>query len=117
MEVCGIAVGRGAEQRKAGRLDDARWTAASLLAFANALERRDPKEPAFHVVLSEAFEQEAKNAWKVEDFTTIETATRNALIAASTTLHLDPRNADARMKVANLQAKIVGLAAGRPLTQ
>ncbi len=92
MQVCGIAVGRAAEQRKAGRLDDARWTAASLFAFGKVLARRDPNEAAFHVVLSEAFEQEAKNAWKVKDFPTIEAATRNALVAAWTALHLDPRN-------------------------
>ena len=109
VQVCGIAVGRGAEQRKAGRLDDARWTAASLSAFAKMLARRDPNEAAFHLVLSEAFEQEAKNAWKVKDFPTIEAATRNALGAACTALHLDPRNADARIKVAGLQDKLIGL--------
>ena len=114
MQVCGIAVGRAAEQRKAGRLDDARWTAASLFAFGKMLARRDPNEAAFHVVLCEAFEQEAKNAWKVKDFPTIEAATRNALVAASTALRLDPRNTAAQMKVAGLQDKIVGLASRRP---
>ena len=64
LQVCGIAIGRAAEQRKAGRLDDARWTAASLFAFGKLLVRRDPNEASFHVVLSEAFDQEAKNAWK-----------------------------------------------------
>ncbi len=117
MQVCGIAVDRAFEQRKAGRLDDARWTAASLLAFGKMLARRDPNEAAFHVVLSEAFEQEAKNAWKVNDFPTIEAATRNALVAASTALHLDPRNTAARMKVAGLQDKIVGLASGQAPAQ
>ena len=42
---------RGAEQRKAGRLDDARQTAACLSAFAKTLVRRDPDEAAFHLVL------------------------------------------------------------------
>jgi len=109
VQVCGIAYGRAYEQRKAGRLDDARWTAASLFAFGQVLARRDPNEAAFHVVLSEAFEQKAKNAWKVKDFPTIEAATRNALVAAWTAIHLDPRNTYARMKVAGLQDKIVGL--------
>ena len=97
-QVCGIALGRAAEQRKAGRLDDARWTAASLFAFGKMLARRDPNEAVFHVVLCEAFEQEAKNAWKVEDFPTIEAATRNALVAACTALRLDPRNTMARIR-------------------
>jgi eukaryotic-like serine/threonine-protein kinase len=110
MQVCSIACGRGAEQRKAGRLDDARQTAACLSAFGKMLARRDPSEAAFHVVLCEAFEQEAKNAWKVEDFPTIEAATRNALAAAGTALHLDPQNALARVKVASLKEKFFGLA-------
>ena len=92
VQVCAIAVGRAAEQRKAGRLDDARWTAASLLAFGKVLARRDPNEALFHLVLCDAFEQEAKNAWKVNDFPTIEAATRNALVAACTAIRLDPRN-------------------------
>ena len=117
MQVCGIAVGRGAEQRKAGRLDDARWTAASLFAFGKVLARRDPSEAAFHVVLSEAFDQEAKNAWKVKDFPTIEAATRNALVAAWTAIRLDPRNTAARIKVAGLQDKMVGLTSRRPPPQ
>jgi hypothetical protein len=117
MQVCGIAVGRAAEQRKAGRLDDARWTAASLFAFGKMLARRDPNEAMFHVVLSEAFDQEAKNAWKVNDVPTIEAATRNALVAAWTAIRLDPRNIRARIKVAGLQDKMVGLTSQRPPPQ
>ena len=44
-----------------------------------------------------AFEQEAKNAWKVKDYATIEDALRKALGEACTALRLDPRNADARL--------------------
>ena len=91
--VAGIAACRGAEQRKAGRLDDARQTAACLSAFAKTLARRDPNEAAFHLVLCEAFVQESKNAWKVKDYTAIEDALRKALGEACTALRLDPRNA------------------------
>ena len=100
----------GAEQRKAGRLDDARQTAACLSAFAKKLVRRDPDNAAFHLVLCIAFEQESKNAWKVEDFATIEDAMRKALGEASTALRLDPRNARRAPAVAGLQDKLVGLA-------
>jgi len=79
-----------------------------------ALARRDPNETEFHVVLSDAFEQEAINAWKVKDFPTIEAATRNALVAAWTAIHLDPRNRFARIKVAGLQDKMAGLTSQRP---
>ncbi len=94
-----------------------RWTAASLLALGKVLVRRDPNEALFHLVLCDAFEQEAKNAWKVNDFPTIEAATRNALVAACTAMRLDPRNTYARMKVAGLQDKIVGLNSQRPQPQ
>jgi hypothetical protein len=117
LQVCGIAVGRAYEQRTAGRLDDARWTVASLFAFGKVLARRDPNEAAFHVVLSEAFDQEAKIAWKVNDLAAIEAATRNALVEASTALHLDPGSTAARMKVSGLQDKLVGLAVRRPPPQ
>ena len=72
---------------------------------------------AFHVVLSEAFDQEAKIAWKVNDLAAIEAATRNALVEASTALHLDPGSTAARMKVSGLQDKLVGLAVRRPPPQ
>jgi hypothetical protein len=116
-QVCGIAVVGAAKQRKAGRIDDARWTTASLHAFGTVLARRDPKQAVFYLVLSEAFDQEAKNAWKSEDVRTIEAATRNALLAAWTALYLDPKNAFARLKVAGLQDKIVGLTSRRPPPQ
>ncbi len=114
LQVAGIAADRAAEQRKAGRLDDARQTAACLSAFAKMLARRDPNEAAFHLVLCEAFEQESKNAWKVEDYPTIEDGDCGRHWAKpATALRLDPRNADARLMVAGLQDKLVGLAAGR----
>ncbi len=112
--VAAIAASRGAEQRKAGRLDDARQTAACLSAFAKTLARRDPDEAAFHLLLCVAFEQESKNARKVEDYATIEDALSNALGEACTALRLAPRNAGARLAVAGLQDKLVGLASERP---
>jgi tetratricopeptide (TPR) repeat protein len=105
---------RGTEQRQAGRLDDARRTAAGLSAFAKALVRRDPNEPAFHLALSAAFQQESKNAWQIPDYATIEDALRNALGEACTALRLDPRNTEARLTVAGLQDKMVRLVSERP---
>jgi hypothetical protein len=112
--VAGIAASRGYEQRKAGRLDDARQTAACLSAFAKTLVRRDPNEAAFHLVLSAAFVQESKNAWQVKDHARIEDGLRKALGEACTALRLDPRNSDARLDVATLQDKLVGLVSERP---
>jgi serine/threonine protein kinase/tetratricopeptide (TPR) repeat protein len=114
IQVATIAYSRGKEQRTAGRLDDARQTAACLSAFAQTLARRDPDEAAFHVLLCMALEQEAKNAWEVKDYATIEAAQRKALAEASAALRLDPRNAGARLRVAGLQDRLFGLASVRP---
>jgi tetratricopeptide (TPR) repeat protein len=112
--VGGIAANRCAEQRNSDHLNEARQTAACLSAFARMLARRDPNEAAFHLLLSMAFTQESKNAWKkVPDFTVIEDALRKALGEARTALRLDPRNAEARFDVAVLQDKLVGLPSGR----
>ena len=76
--------------------------------------RRDPNEAAFHLVLCAAFAQESKNAWKIEDYATIEDALRKALGEACAALRLDPRNADARLEVAILQDKLVTLVSEPP---
>ena len=113
-QVCGFAVGRGWEQRKAGRLAEARRTAACLSAFAKLMVKRDPKQAVYHLLLCQAFEQESKNAWKVPDYTAIEAALRKALGEASIALRLDPGNADARMMASGLQDKLISLATQRP---
>jgi tetratricopeptide (TPR) repeat protein len=114
LRVAVIAASRGTEQRKAGLLDDARRTTACFSAFAQRLARRDPNEAAFHLVLSDAFVEESKNAWKVEDYTAIREALRKALSEARTALSLDPRNIEARMKVAHVQDKLLGLPSEPP---
>ena len=111
-----IGVRRAAEQRRAGRLDDARRTTASLSAFAAKLARRDPDEAVFHLVLGIAFEQESKNAWKVEDYATIEERLRKALGAARTALRLEPLNREARILVSSFQDKLAGLVPKPPST-
>jgi eukaryotic-like serine/threonine-protein kinase len=115
--VAGIAASRGAEQRKAGRLDDARHTAACLSAFAKTLIRRDPNEALFHLVLSAAFVQDSKNARRIPDHATIEDGLRKALSEARTALRLDPQNADARIEVAILQDKLVALVSEPPASR
>jgi hypothetical protein len=117
LRVASIAAVRGSEQRKAGRLDDARRTVACLSAIARKLERRNPAEPEYHVILSEAFSQESKNAWRVEDYPAIEETLRRALGEARTALRLDPQNVPARIKVASLQDKLVGLSSEQPSTR
>jgi hypothetical protein len=112
-EMAGIGVHRGEDQREAGRLVDARQTAAWLSAFGKTLARRYPDEAAFHLILSLASEQEAENARKVEDYATIEAALSQALCEGCTALRLDPRNTYTRLRIADLQDKLFGLASRR----
>ena len=123
------AMEKGWTQRQAGRLSDARRTAACLSAFANKLTRREPFVAKFHVMLCEAFEQESKLAWetykqeskkapkRVGDFPAIEDTTRKALAAARAALRLEPGNTWARIKLAGLEDKLAGLASERPSAQ
>jgi hypothetical protein len=112
--VAGIGSRLCGEQRKAGRLDDARLTSACLSAFARKLMHRNPADACFHLIRSEAFEQEVKNAWKVDDFPAIDEGLRKALSEACIALRLDPRNETARIWVSGIQDKLVKLASERP---
>jgi serine/threonine protein kinase len=112
-----VAFLRSWKQRNSGDLAAARRTTASQFAFAMLMAKRDPNEAFYHLLLSQAFEQESKNAWKVHDFKTIEGSLRKSLAEASIALRLDPEKGDARMRVAGLQDKIIRLAAERPLPQ
>jgi hypothetical protein len=104
-----IAARCSAEQRDAGRFDEARQTAARMSAFANKLLQRDPHEAKFHLLLCLALGQEAKNAWRVPDYTLIEEKLRQAVREARAALQLDPQYIDAREALSTLQDKLVGV--------
>jgi serine/threonine protein kinase/tetratricopeptide (TPR) repeat protein len=101
------------DQRRAGLIDDARRSAALLNAFGTRLIRTNPDVAEFHLILSEAYMQESKFGWPVDDFDAIEEAIRKALGEAGSALRLDPRNVEARVFVAGIQEKFVRLVAGR----
>ncbi len=113
LNVSGEAASRGAAQRKAGRLDDARATTASLSAFAKKLVQRNPDEATFHSVMCEALLQEAKAAWQVEDYALIEATWRNALVEAKTAVRLAPMHFSFRTRLASLQEKLLNLTGTR----
>ena len=99
-------IGARSNERRAAWTTPARPPHVSLLSprrwHEEILTRR-----RFTCYCALAFEQESKNAWKVEDYATIEDALRKALGEACTALRLDPRNADARLQVAVLQDKLI----------
>ncbi len=104
---------RAAAQRRIGRLGDADGTVGWLMAFARRLVRDWPDQSESHMVLSEAHLQVSKNAWKREDYPTIERALRQALESARHAVSLDPRHEGARRLVDSLLPRLALFDAGR----
>ena len=87
------AVEAAAEQRRLGRLDDARATAARLMALARRLVREYPDSAHSYRVLSDAHNQIKKNAFKTDDDKLIEEALVQAIEAAQQCPRPGPRPA------------------------
>jgi hypothetical protein len=83
-----------AEQRKLGRLDDARATAARLMSLAKELVREYPESGHAYRVLSEAYNQRRKNAIKAGDKKLEEVSIVQAIEAAQRALGLGIGGAD-----------------------
>ena len=113
----GQAVCTAADQRRFGQLDDARRTADQLLAIARQLVREFPDWADSFIVLSDAYCQISKNAWKYEDYDTIERSLGQAVEAARHALELEPGREDARRLAVKLAEKLAALRAGRELAK
>ena len=98
---------RSAELRRAGRLQDARRSAADVSALATALARRDPAELRFHLIGGEAFLQESKIALAENDRAASEAALRQALAEARIAVRLDPGSTEARVTLNGLLDKLI----------
>ncbi len=68
--------------RGAGQLDVAETTVARFMAFARRILREYPGRPESHMILSEAYFQDSKNAWKRDDRLRVERSLRQALDSA-----------------------------------
>jgi hypothetical protein len=84
-----------------------------LHALADRIVELHPDHPESHMLLSEAFNQMAKNIWRDHDVATIERSLRQSLDAALHGLSLDPEREDARRLVDNRRRRLDGLASGR----
>jgi hypothetical protein len=107
------AVCTAADQRKLGQLDDARRTADQLMAIARRLVRDFPDRAESSIVLSDAYCQISKNAWKYDDYDTIERSLGQAVEAARHALELDPGREDSRRLAVKLAEKLAAFRAGR----
>jgi hypothetical protein len=97
--------------RRAGRMEDARRVLAWMAAVGRAGSVRDSGAVEPHIMISRAFEQEAKLGWAGSDLGVVERGLRAALEEASTALELDPDNELARQHLAGLREKYVRLGA------
>ncbi len=113
LQIGSDASARAAGHRHAGRLDEARRTVACLAALAGTQAHRSPGDPASHALLSLAYEQESKNAWRVEDRAAVADALRKALAEARTALRLEPEDEEGSLRVAILQDKLLRVELGR----
>ena len=93
-------------QRRVGKLGDAHRIADQLLALAERLTRSYPDQAASHMLLSEAYVQRAKNAYREDDAPVIERWERKALDAAVRAATLEPENDEAHGLVKDRRARV-----------
>jgi serine/threonine protein kinase len=92
-------------QRRVGKLGDAHRFADRLLALAERLVRSHPDRAAAYMLLSDAYVQKAKNAYRVDGAPVIGWE-RKALDAADRAAMLEPENEEARRLVKNRRDRL-----------
>jgi tRNA A-37 threonylcarbamoyl transferase component Bud32/tetratricopeptide (TPR) repeat protein len=100
-------------QRRLGRLDDARATAARLMAIARLFVREYPNSSSSYLLLSESYNQIKKNAFQAHDESLIEEALVRAIEAGQRALDLDPLRPRTRRRLAKLTEQLAGIKADR----
>jgi eukaryotic-like serine/threonine-protein kinase len=103
----------GAAQRRAGRLDDARATAARLITLARRLVRDYPGQANSYRTLSEAYDQIRKNAMRSDDDKLVEEALVHAVEAAKRALALNPLLIETRKNLEKFTAQLASIRADR----
>jgi thioredoxin-like negative regulator of GroEL len=98
-----------ASLRRAGRLDEADRKAAFLMALAQRLVQRFPGHQSSYVALSEAFAQQAKNAWKREDMKTIKRALALSIESLQQAWSLDPGDHEIHRKLQDHKRRLDAL--------
>jgi hypothetical protein len=99
----------GSEQRRLGKLAEARRTGERLCALADRLVTLYPDRPASFMMLSAAFVHQAKAAWKEDDKAIAHRMERQALDAARHAFDLDPRSMVARRLVEDREIRVARL--------
>jgi tRNA A-37 threonylcarbamoyl transferase component Bud32/tetratricopeptide (TPR) repeat protein len=103
------AYGEAAEDRRLGRIEDARATATRLLTIARRVVREYPDSAHSHRVLSEAYNQVKKNAMKTGDDKLVVEALIEAIEAAQRALVLDPYQTVTRSQLEKLTKQLADM--------
>jgi tetratricopeptide (TPR) repeat protein len=103
--------GKAAEERKRGRLDEARATAGRLMTIARQLVQEFPDNAYSYRVSSEAYNQIKKNALQTGDNQRVEEAIAQAIEAAQRALALDPDWIETRHYLEKLSEQLDGIRA------
>jgi hypothetical protein len=101
----GLCAGTMTWQRRVGKLGDARRIADQLLALAERLTRSYPDQAAPYMLLSDAYVQRAKIAYRVEGEPVIGWE-RKAFDVARHAATLEPENDEARRLVKERRARL-----------
>ncbi|MGP0062170.1 MAG: protein kinase domain-containing protein [Isosphaeraceae bacterium] len=107
------AAGVAGEQRKLGRLDEARATATRLMALGRQIVREYPDSPHAYRVLSEAYNHIKKNAIQDHDDQLVMEALGQAIEAARRALALDPGQLETRRHLDKLTEQLAWTKANR----
>ena len=104
------------EQRRLGRLDDARATVTRLMTIAQRIVREYPDNAHSYRVLSEAYNQVKKNAVRTGDDNLVEESLVQAVEAARRSLALDPDRLETRRYLEKLTEQLASIKADRKAT-
>ena len=101
--------GRAAFHRKAGRLDKADRTVAFFIAIARRLVDEFPDHAGPYHILSDAYSQQSKNAWKRNDLAAVKQALTNSVEAVHRATVLLRNNAELLRVLEDRKGRLAGL--------
>ena len=105
---------KAASHRRNDKLDEACRIVDRIHAFALLVVARYPNQPVAHLILDRAYQQRAKNYWRLNDRGAVERNWKLALEEARRTLSFEPANDRARRDVTELQRRLNDLLNPRP---
>jgi eukaryotic-like serine/threonine-protein kinase len=101
--------GSAANYRKASKLEEADRLVSLLMAIGQRFVRSFPEDANSFWILSEAYMQRSKNAWKRKDLGAVKRELTQSLEAINRALVLDPNDATFRRMAADRKERLAGL--------